>query len=495
MERQLDEATQSGLVAVAGQRLMDRFRMRTVAVLLLTGLTVSAFLELLVLTSRTGVAQQVISEPQQHVASFFAHLLFHLRFFFFSLLPSCGGLGCTRFVLLVDSVTIFMATMALIPKLQDDLASSSLYSSLHIVSGYVRIIILYTVCGLNLITACFKENGKAHEFYWRYVRTFVGISFVINATNTIFEACHGRVSPRAWAIPPLLVNFFVFCNPDFQERVQTWFAKTVKVQSMQTSAASIAALVGQGKCSAKTALSSASERFRSIRICDLTFEDLADRTPNPKLFERSVPAKLGDCDAFVSHSWEDNALAKWEALQDWRAAFLAQHKREPAIWLDKCCIDQNNIHEDLRSLPVFLAGCNSLVVLCGTTYLSRLWCIMELFTFVHMGGEHSDVTFVPVLRQESRSEDLEAVTGGFRALDAQNCRCFHSEDKVRMLSIINKASGDLSDFNKSICKIFECVGLFSVDDVEKGIFAESSSTTMKTKTDTENHEDEQVQDD
>ena len=58
---------------------------------------------------------------------------------------------------------------------------------------------------------------------------------------------------------------------------------------------------------------------------------------------------------------------------------------------DKACIDQDNIDQALACLPIFLAGCQTLLVVAGTTYCSRLWCVMELFTFVrsaHLLFEH-----------------------------------------------------------------------------------------------------------
>ena len=48
---------------------------------------------------------------------------------------------------------------------------------------------------------------------------------------------------------------------------------------------------------------------------------------------------------------------------------------------DKACIDQSNIQQSLACLPVFLVGCQTLLVVAGPTYCSRLWCVMELFTF------------------------------------------------------------------------------------------------------------------
>merc|ERR1719498_1823720 len=97
--------------------------------------------------------------------------------------------------------------------------------------------------------------------------------------------------------------------------------------------------------------------------------------------------QLGHVDAFISHSWWDDPRLKWTHLQAWREEFKKRKGREPRLWIDKYCIDQNNIDESLASLPVYLAGCRKLVILCGKTYLKRLWCIVELFVFLEMGGE------------------------------------------------------------------------------------------------------------
>lgn len=39
----------------------------------------------------------------------------------------------------------------------------------------------------------------------------------------------------------------------------------------------------------------------------------------------------------------------------------------------QACITQNKIDEQLGSLPIFIAGCKTLVVLAGPSYLERLW--------------------------------------------------------------------------------------------------------------------------
>ena len=56
--------------------------------------------------------------------------------------------------------------------------------------------------------------------------------------------------------------------------------------------------------------------------------------------------------------------------------FQQRHGRGALVWLDKACIDQSNIAANLAALPVFLSGCKHLLVMCGPTYLDRLWCMM-----------------------------------------------------------------------------------------------------------------------
>lgn len=61
--------------------------------------------------------------------------------------------------------------------------------------------------------------------------------------------------------------------------------------------------------------------------------------------------------------------------------FEAENGRLPTFWLDKVCIDQSNISDALRCLPVFEMACQKLLVLNGQTYTTRLWCVWELYTF------------------------------------------------------------------------------------------------------------------
>merc|ERR1712113_546032 len=143
-------------------------------------------------------------------------------------------------------------------------------------------------------------------------------------------------------------------------------------------------------------------------------------------------------------------MGKWAALQQWREDFIAQHNREPQLWLDKCCIDQTDIMTDLRCLPVFLSKCDKLLILCGKTYLSRLWCVVELFTFVHMGGKATNIEFVPVLRGDAGDDGMTGLRQIFNDFDAEQCQCLHPNDKERMLRMIHAAYGNTGDFTKAV---------------------------------------------
>jgi hypothetical protein len=187
----------------------------------------------------------------------------------------------------------------------------------------------------------------------------------------------------------------------------------------------------------------------------ITLEVMADNAPNPAHSSLSVPCSLGQCDVFLSHSWHDDHQAKWREMESWREVFFSKYGRQPSVWFDKTCINQSRISEDLRCLPIFLQGCSRLVVLCGPTYLSRLWCIMELFTYDHMGGIIEDIDVVPIIREGHHQEDSEKIRRSFETFDVRNCECFNKEDKERMLTIIDVAYGSMDGFNDAVRKITE----------------------------------------
>mmetsp|Transcript_30226 Transcript_30226/g.75815 ORF Transcript_30226/g.75815 Transcript_30226/m.75815 type:complete len:677 (-) Transcript_30226:178-2208(-) len=168
------------------------------------------------------------------------------------------------------------------------------------------------------------------------------------------------------------------------------------------------------------------------------------RTETELLASASRPASFGEVDAFISHSWSDDPGAKWDALQTWRSEFVAQYRREPIIWMDRLCIDQKAITESLPLLPVYLAGCNSLLILAGPTYLQRLWCWVEIFVWLEIGGDSRETVIYP-LADFSLADEM----------DVRHATCYLPEDTDRLLSTVDASTlHGVEGFNGRVRSLF-----------------------------------------
>ena len=151
--------------------------------------------------------------------------------------------------------------------------------------------------------------------------------------------------------------------------------------SEEEEAAAVAALVGGAD--AEKALAKAAELFCCLPASSLVADDLAGYYPNEKvdaaeLRKKTEPASLGEVTCFVSHSFQDelpeNAPgAKYKAIARWARRHEERTGVEATIWLCKACIDKENLDVSLACLPVFLAGCQHVLVAAGPTYTGRLW--------------------------------------------------------------------------------------------------------------------------
>lgn len=221
----------------------------------------------------------------------------------------------------------------------------------------------------------------------------------------------------------------------------------------------IAALMN-GK-SADQVFEDAVKRFRCVSWDDLTYEVFAgggvsnnDGFVAPsELLDRSKLTCFGNCDAFLSHSWHDDVDAKWVALCKWSEAFRQKHGRSPTLWVDKVCIDQTSIVDDLQCLPVFLGACNSLLILSGQTYTSRLWCILELYVFFSMrtiGNQYGVDVHLRILGDKS---EVQKTLSTWENFDATKCTCFDLRDKENIFSVIEKGRGGIEGFNARVQKL------------------------------------------
>lgn len=152
------------------------------------------------------------------------------------------------------------------------------------------------------------------------------------------------------------------------------------------------------------------------------------------------------------------------------------------MWLDKFCVQPENIPESLACLPCYIAGCHITLVLGGPSYLDRLWCVVEvscgacsaraarqpprcaerlahaqrsswlacsplsapfasqLFVFHEMGGTHNQlkVLLPPNVKLE------------YEAFDVLRAKCSSTADRKRLLSIIESGTGTFDRFNSRL---------------------------------------------
>ena len=124
----------------------------------------------------------------------------------------------------------------------------------------------------------------------------------------------------------------------------------------------------------------------------------------------------------------------------------ARGNQTPRIWLDKACIDQSNISASLACLPIYLSGCRKLLIVAGPTYSSRLWCLMEIFTFVRFNGDSRDIAL--------HAFDEAVSTSLATDFDAASAQCYKPSDRHRLLAVIEAAFGDCHGFNLVVRDIF-----------------------------------------
>ena len=196
----------------------------------------------------------------------------------------------------------------------------------------------------------------------------------------------------------------------------------------------------------------------------------------------------------VIRRWRDDAVAKWHTLNEWAQGWkdanpgLRDDEEHPLIWFDRACLDQQNIDASLAGLPVYLSGCKLLLVLPGETYTSRLWCVMEVFTWLSLGRDH-DMTVMPIMPPITKTitsladagaqldsdvsvseastasqsrwmrashtvlaqrEMLRLVREAILTFRAQRAQCFKPEDRDRLLGIVESSFGTFHEFNSRV---------------------------------------------
>ena len=120
------------------------------------------------------------------------------------------------------------------------------------------------------------------------------------------------------------------------------------------------------------------------------------------------------------------------------------------IWIDRACLDTDDINTSLACLPVFLAGCRRLLVLAGETYASRLWCAMEIFVFVRMKGKHDEIDVRLIVGTHEGAASAEKIKKRILRFDADKADCSLNEDRQRLLAAVESTYGTSKPFNKIV---------------------------------------------
>ena len=98
-----------------------------------------------------------------------------------------------------------------------------------------------------------------------------------------------------------------------------------------------------------------------------------------------------------------------------------------------------------------MAGCQTLLIVAGESYTRRLWCVVEVFVYLEMGGEKEGITVIPT---GEGANAREAVLQSFSRFRAEEAECFLADDRERLLAVIEASFGDFKYFDRSVRKIF-----------------------------------------
>jgi len=100
-------------------------------------------------------------------------------------------------------------------------------------------------------------------------------------------------------------------------------------------------------------------------------------------------------------------------------------------------------------------GCTQLVILAGPVYTTRLWCIIELFSFLQVHANVQNITVLTLVDATDKSapstEEIEAAEeralSAFKRFDVRLADCF-ATDRDRLLGVVETAFASLDAFNE-----------------------------------------------
>jgi hypothetical protein len=139
---------------------------------------------------------------------------------------------------------------------------------------------------------------------------------------------------------------------------------------------------------------------------------------------------------------------KVAALREWAERREAELGRPVTVWMDALCPDATPAAlSALQRMPVFLAKCSKLLILCGPTLIDQLWCATELFCWRATGGKQLDVE-VALVAPAGESEALTRIIASFDAFHVMYCVAQRADEQARMEYAVELAT--ISRFNDRV---------------------------------------------
>ena len=93
-----------------------------------------------------------------------------------------------------------------------------------------------------------------------------------------------------------------------------------------------------------------------------------------------------------------------------------------------------------------------MLVLCGDTYMRRLWCMVELFVFLEMGAQSEHIDMYILAKGVGQKLRIQE---GLAKFDIRESQCYLESDKEKLLGIIEVGFSTLNEFNTSIREMLQ----------------------------------------
>merc|ERR1711918_222636 len=92
-----------------------------------------------------------------------------------------------------------------------------------------------------------------------------------------------------------------------------------------------------------------------------------------------------------------------------------------------------------------------------------------------MGGKR--VTVINVIREGVERDDLDPIAESVRSFKCSKCHCFDPDDKAKMLEVIRAAFGNLSNFDRTVRRLFKDTGLAQFNDLDDNLSCSSECSS------------------